>query len=138
MTIAICGSMDFADRMLDAAMQLENRGFTVLCPEDTRTVADHVVSRRTRAMLKKRRQLIRRHFRKIEASDAILVLNLEKNCLPGWVGANTFLEIGFAHVLGKKIYMLHPPPENSYIQDEMMGMEFELLMGSLDKIPKGG
>lgn len=138
MTIAICGSMDFADRMLDVAMYLENRGFTVLCPEDTRAVAERSVSRPARTRLKKQRQLIRRHFRKIEASDAILVLNLEKNSLPGWVGANTFLEIGFAHVLGKKIYMLHPPPENSYIQDEMMGMDFELLMGSLDKIPNGG
>jgi hypothetical protein len=43
---------------------------------------------------------------KIAKSDAILVLNFDDERGRGWIGANTFLEIGFAHVLGKKIFVV--------------------------------
>jgi hypothetical protein len=135
MVIAICGSMEFANRMLTVARELEAKGHTVLCPEDTESLAQHAVPRTLRARQKKERELIKKHYLKIKASDAILVLNFNKQGKPGWIGANTFLEIGFAHVLGRKIYLLNPPPDNPYIRDEIMSIEVETLLGSLDNIP---
>jgi len=47
----------------------------------------------------------RRYYEIIKECDAILVLNLEKNKIKNYIGGNTFLEMGFAHVLNKKIYL---------------------------------
>lgn len=46
--------------------------------------------------------LIREHFRNIDRSDAILVINYEKKGVPGYVGGNTFLEMGHAFSQGKR------------------------------------
>ena len=55
--------------------------------------------------------VIRDYYQKIDKSDCILVLNLTKNGIENYIGGNTFLEIGFAHVLGKKIYLYNNIPQ---------------------------
>jgi predicted RNA-binding protein with PUA domain len=65
--------------------------------------------------------------------DAILILNLEKNGIKGYIGGNTFLEMGFAHVLNKKIFLLNPISEMGY-EDEIVAMKPVILNGDLDKI----
>lgn len=78
--------------------------------------------------------LIRKHFEKIRESDAILVLNLTKNGVPYYIGANTFLEMGFAHVLGLRIFLLHQIPDNPYIRNETEAMRPTILYGNLSHI----
>lgn len=76
---------------------------------------------------------IREHFKKIEESDAILVLNYDKNGIPGYIGGNTFLEMGHAYGLGKKIYLMSPVPEMNY-SIEMHSMQPIVIDGELTKI----
>lgn len=57
---------------------------------------------------------MRQHFNLIEKSDAILVLNYEKNNIANYIGGNSFLEIGIAYYLKKTIYLLNPIPKISY------------------------
>ena len=51
---------------------------------------------------------IREFWRIMQGADAVLVLNIDKNGIKNYIGGNTFLEIGFAHVLDQKIFLLKP------------------------------
>lgn len=76
---------------------------------------------------------IREHFKKIENADAILVLNYEKKNVPGYIGGNTFLEMGHAFGLGKKIFLMNPVPSMNY-STEMHAMQPIVIDGDLTKI----
>ena len=77
--------------------------------------------------------LIRRYYKLIEASDAVLIVNAEKKGVSGYIGANTFLEIGFAHVLDKKIYLLNLPAPGSY-NDEIKEINPVIINGDYSLI----
>jgi hypothetical protein len=77
--------------------------------------------------------LIRGYFEKIKNSNAVLVINNDKNGITNYIGGNTFLEMGFAHALSKKIFLLHSVPEISY-KDEIIAMQPVVLDGDLTRI----
>jgi hypothetical protein len=79
------------------------------------------------------KDFIREHFRKIQEGDAILVLNYTKNDIPNYIGGNTFLEMGHAFGLGKKIFLMNPVPEMNY-SIEMHSMKPINIDGDLTKI----
>jgi nucleoside 2-deoxyribosyltransferase len=73
-------------------------------------------------------------FEKLKTSDALLVLNRsQKGGREDYISGSSFLEMGFAHALGKKIYLLQGMPEVTY-KDEIMAMHPVVLNGDLDKI----
>lgn len=53
--------------------------------------------------------------------------------MTNYVGGNTFLEMGFAHVLGKPIFMQFPIPDMGY-RDEMEAMNPRVINGDLAAI----
>jgi hypothetical protein len=61
-------------------------------------------------------------------------VNITKKDIENYVGANTFLEIGFAHYIEKKIYFLNPIPNQLYIIDELQTIEPIILNGDLGKL----
>ena len=67
------------------------------------------------------------------SSDAILVLNFDKKGIVNYIGGNTLMEIGFAHVNDKKVFLLNEVPEVSYT-DEILAMYDVILNGDLTKI----
>ena len=84
--------------------------------------------------------LIRGYYKEIKNSDAILVVNVERKGIKGYIGGNSFLEMGFAHVLNKPIYLLHEIPTVGY-RDEIEAMKpislndnFELIGEKIEKI----
>lgn len=86
------------------------------------------------ASVKKQYDFIRWYYNAIVDSDAILVLNFDKKEIKNYIGGNTLMEIGFAHVNNKKVFLLNPPPkEISYI-DEIEAMVDIILDGELEKI----
>lgn len=64
-----------------------------------------------------------------------MVVNTEKDRKINYMGGNTFLEMGFAHVLGKPMYVLNPIPDVSY-RDELEAMNLVVLNGNLGLIEK--
>ena len=73
-------------------------------------------------------------FDKLKKSDALLVVNNSlKNGRKNYISGSSFLEMGFAHALGKKIFLLQGIPELSY-KDEIMAMKPIILSGNLNKI----
>jgi len=134
MLITLCGSMDFADKMIAIGSILESKGHRILYPKNTFYFAQHHITKEEKAMRKKDEDLIRVHYDNIQRSDAILVLNFNKVDHKGWIGANSFLEMGFAHVLGKRIYLLNPAPLFAFFQEELTAMQFTVLNDDLTKI----
>lgn len=70
----------------------------------------------------------------MQGADAVLVLNYDKNGIMNYVGANTLMEIGFAHVLNQKIFMLNPIPEMAYCKSEIEAMKPIVINGNLENI----
>lgn len=69
----------------------------------------------------------------IKSGDAILVCNFDKNGIKNYIGGNTLMEIGFAHVNNKKIFLLNSIPDMSY-KDEIEAMEPTVINDDLSKI----
>ena len=134
MIIAICGSIKFFDQMLEVKNQLEQMGHNILIPVRAEGVDYWSENNAGRIEAKKKFKFISEHMDNIEKSDAILVVNLTKGDIENYIGANTFLEIGFAHHRGKKIYLLNAIPDQKYIEDEILTVEPIIINGDFTKI----
>ena len=129
MKIVICGSMKFSTDMLVVKAELELRGHEVTVPKGMEMYLsdnDTVES----AELKLQHDYIRYYHNKIFETDAILVLNKTKNDIENYIGGNTLMELGFAHVMHKKIYLLHPIPQMNY-SDEIIAVQPIVIHGDL-------
>jgi nucleoside 2-deoxyribosyltransferase len=136
MKIAVCGSMKFYEEIRAVKDTLEVLGHEAILPtgiENEIPVEARDVTEEEKVIAKIEYDFIREHFRKIDEADAILVLNFPKNNISGYIGGNTFLEMGHAFGLGKKIYLLNPVPEMNY-STEMHAMQPIILNGDLSAI----
>ncbi len=137
MTITICGSMKFHQEMRKVARDLKSQGHTVQLPKSIHLMDAegyvHPDDEDEKAQAKITHDFIRDHFRKIEQSEAILVLNYDKNGIQHYVGGNTFLEIGIAYWLRKQIYFLNAIPDVAY-KAEIVAMQPVVLNGNLSLI----
>jgi len=142
MKIAICASLDFNKEIGEIAEQLIKQGHEVLIPETSAMIFNGDISFEQIMKEKENGEIYERiidqdaikcHYLKIKESDAILVLNYDKKGINNYIGASTFLEIGFAHILGKKIFLLNDVPDMLH-KDEIRGMQPVVLRGDLSKI----
>lgn len=132
MKIAVCASMSAAAEMLAAKVQLEHAGHSVVLPANVEEHADVENTIENKAE-KMELDAIRAYYTVIDESDAVLVINKEKPGIPGYIGGNTLLEMGFAYVLRKPIYLLNSIPDMPYT-DEIEAMQPILLNGDLTSI----
>jgi hypothetical protein len=112
--------------------ELEHKGHSVDIPEGCKN--PELIGRGTNSEKiedKIKYDLIRKHFDTIKLNVAILVVNIEKNGVKGYIGGNTFLEMGFAHILNKKIFCLYPLPDLIYTS-ELIAMQPVILNGDLN------
>jgi nucleoside 2-deoxyribosyltransferase len=73
-------------------------------------------------------------FEKLKKSDALLIVNnSEKNGRKNYISGGSFLEMGFAHALGKKLFLLQGVPEVSF-KDEILAMKPVVLNGNVNNI----
>lgn len=92
--ITICGSLKFKNKMMEVAEQLALEGNCVITPVYP-TKDDYY---RTSKQIENLKQS---HFKKIELSDAIYVVNVNN-----YIGESTKLEIDFAKKNNKEIIYL--------------------------------
>jgi hypothetical protein len=74
--------------------------------------------------------VIRGYYEKMKDYDVVLVVNPEKKGIKGYIGGNTLIEMAFAHVLKKPLYVLHPLPEMPY-SSEILATQPVILDGDL-------
>lgn len=144
MKIVICGSVSLTKEIAQAQSWLEKAGHEVEIPYVSQLIlsgqipmAEFLAEKGRTGDLKYRHaapeDLIRRYYRLIKEADAVLILNADQKGVPGYIGGNTFLEMGFAHVLQKKIFVLQPLPEAAY-RDELLAMEPTVINNDLSLI----
>lgn len=140
-TIATCASVSFYEEVISIQHELEKMGFKVLVP-DLATEMERTNNYDKLAHYEKfdarqpsvKRKLMDDHFRKIEKSDAVLVINNRKHELDGYVGPNVLMEIMVGYYLKKPIYLLNPLPKELSAYDEIMALEPTILNGDLTKL----
>jgi nucleoside 2-deoxyribosyltransferase len=140
MKITILGSIAFRKEQVDIKnklKELDHEG--LICPD----MEDLALGRNPELLrlveedhgkVKKERGYIKWYYNSIVASDAVLVLNLNKNGQENYIGGNVLMEIGFAHVHGKKIFLYNPVPEYFSYAEEIKAMYDEIINGDLSKI----
>ena len=89
--ITLCGSLRFQKYMMRAAEEMALLGNCILTP----IYPTYETTERTEKQLE---MLKEEHFKKIELSDAILVINVDD-----YIGYSTNLEIEYAKKLNKEI-----------------------------------
>ncbi|MCX6717626.1 MAG: hypothetical protein NTU76_03060 [Candidatus Taylorbacteria bacterium] len=114
--ITICGSIAFHDEMIAVKNKLESMGHIVDLPPIEITLNDG-----SKMLVKKyyeirknsendgdgwiwdeKEKAMMAHFKKVEWSDVVLILNCDKNNIAGYIGGNTLMEMGLAFFLNKK------------------------------------
>ena len=128
--------MSFADKMLEAKDKLEAADHQVLVSS---FVANHIgmthAQSEAQALVEKANDdAMRVDFAKLHEVDAVLVLNYTKRGIENYVGGNTLMEMGLAHVLERKIFMLNPVPKIDYYQSEIEAMQPIILNGDLNLV----
>ncbi len=141
MKITICGSIKFAKDLVAIYRKLEENGHQPMMHEQMFGLADgtavqlaDVADGVENSEIKRKYDYIKFWHELIKNSDAILVCNLDKNGIKNYIGGNTLMEIGFAHVNDKKVFLLNPIPEEVSYTDEIKAMTDVVLNGDLSKL----
>ncbi|MCK5332314.1 hypothetical protein KAJ41_00425 [Candidatus Parcubacteria bacterium] len=149
MIITICSSVDFSPKIIEIKAELEKSGHQVNIPYFTQKIIDgevdygeymksketdggDILLRKTQSM-----DMIKRYWNFIKNSEAILVLNLSKKGVDGYIGGSTLMEMGFAYGHDKKIYLYNSIPQRSermHYVDEIIDMKPIVINGDLAKI----
>ena len=140
MKIVIIGSVKFRSEMVDFKNNLNEMGHEgIIHPviEDLAFNRNPELMKKideNHAQAKKEGGYIKWYHENIQNSDAVLVLNYDKNGIKNYIGGNTLMEMGFAHVNDKKVYLLNPVPEELSYSDEIKAMLDVVLNGDLNRI----
>ncbi len=144
MKIVICNSACYINEALEAKRKLEERGHEARTHPTRVKVRGEEVDVREYYKLRKngwddeieqlKCDLMKKHFDMIKESDAVLILNLDKDGKKNYMGGNSLLEMGLAFALNKKVFMLNPIPEDLSYTEEIKGMKPIVLNGDLGEI----
>src|SRR3989338_6692916 len=135
MKIFLCCSRYLYPKIPPIREQLENAGHLITLPNsyDNPGKEEAMKLEGAQAHVQWKSGMIRLQKEKVEANEAILVLNLEKNGMKNYIGGATFLEIFKAFELGRKIFLLNPIPD-SIFRDELLAIQPIVLDGEISKI----
>jgi len=131
----ICCSKIFYPQVRFIKIKLEKLGHKVTLPNSFKSplMEEEMKKEGSKRHRTWKARMIRLHRKKIEANDAILVLNLNRNSEKRYIGGATFLEIYEAFVLKRKIFLFCPAPDN-FLKDEILGMGAKVIYGDVAKI----
>lgn len=140
MKITVNGSCKNAQKLVEVYRELEKLGHEPMMHPLMFKIADGTAEELIAGMENDHAQEKRKHnFIKywhdlIVSGDAIVVVNVDKNGIKNYIGGNVLMEMGFAHVNNKKIFLLNPVPEELSYGDEIKAMCDVVLNGDLSKI----
>ena len=136
MRIGIIGSMQFTEEMVKIKEELIRLGHEAYLTDLHVPFIGKSWDEIEKIKIHQKNNLdaIREFWNIMQGGDAVLVLNLDKNGIKNYIGANTFLEMGFAHVLNQKIFVYNNLPEMDYPKTEMTAMKPIIINQDLTKI----
>lgn len=135
MKIFICASKHNYHLLEDIIRQLEDQGHEITPPNSYEDPLKEEELKRLspEKHITWKANMMRSDKEKIRKNDAVLIMNLEKNDQPNYIGGATFLEIYKAFDLEKKIFLYNPIPDCK-LRDEIIGMNPTLINQDLTLI----
>lgn len=133
MKIGVIGSMQYTEKMLELRDQLIKMGHDAFVT----TLADPFVGKtdeqkeKIKIHQKQNMDAIREFWRLMQGADAVLVANFDKHGIKNYIGGNTLMEIGFAHVLNQKVFLMNPIPDIPYYKTEIEAVKPIIINGNL-------
>ncbi len=131
--------MAFAKEMVAAKKELESRGHTVFVPHD---IEEHLknpdfvddLAGNVQHVIET--DIMRKCFELVAQSDAVLVLNLHRKGINGYIGTSTLMEIGLGYYLGKKLFLYNDIPHWDEVRwaHEITIMQPTIVHGDLSKV----
>jgi len=136
MKIGVIGSMQFAEKMVEVRDELKSLGHESYITSYASAFLNKTDAEKEKVKLeqKKTEDVVMEFWNLMQGGDAILVLNLDKHNIPNYVGGNALMEIGFAHVLGQKIFLWNQIPNQPYCQHEIESVHPTIINGDLSLI----
>ena len=139
MKIMIIGSMKFAEDMVKIKRQLDELGHEASIPVGTEPHLkdkDFVDNLDDNLEFCITNDIMRKNFQKVADNDAVLVLNYKRNNVEGYIGISALLEMGVAHYLRKKIFLIQHTPsfDDARWAHEVAIMQPTVIKGDLTKI----
>ena len=128
--------MQYTEKMLEARDELIKRGHNAFVTN----LADPFVGKTDEEKevikidQKNNFDAIREFWRLMQGADAVLVMNFDRHGIKNYIGGNTLMEIGFAHVLDQKIFLYNSIPEIPYYKSEIEAVKPVIINGDLTKI----
>ena len=136
MKIGVIGSMQHTEKMIELRDKLIKLGHDAYVT----SLADPFIGKtdqekeEIKIFQKNNKDAIRQFWRLMQGGNAVLVANYDKKGVKNYIGGNTFLEMGFAHILNQKIFILNPVPDIDIYKTEIEAMNPIILNGDLAKI----
>ncbi len=136
MKIGVVGSMQFTEKMIDLKDQLSKIGHKAFLTNLVTPFVGKTDEEKEKIKIdqKNNQDAIREFWKLMQGADAILVANYDKRGVKNYIGGNTLMEIGFAHVLNQKIFLLNPVPDIPYYKTEIEAVRPVIINGDLTRI----
>lgn len=135
MKIFVCTTKHNYDKLSPIISDLEEAGHIVTLPNsyDNPMMEEKVKKDNPSNHSKWKGNMLRLQIEKIVNNDAILVANFDKNGVKNYIGGATFLELFKAWELGRKIFLLNPPPDSN-LRDEILAFNPIIINGDFSLI----
>ena len=136
MKIGVIGSMQYTEKLLEARDELIKLGHNAFVTKLASSFVGKNMLEKERIKLDQKNNLdaIREFWYLMQEGDAVLVMNLDKNGIKNYIGGNTLMEIGFAHVLHQKVFLYNPIPEIPYYRSEIEAVKPVIINGDYSLI----
>ena len=128
--------MQFTERMIEARDELIKRGHDAFVTNLASPFIGKTDEEKEEIKIHQKNNLdaIREFWKLMQGGDAVLVMNFDKHGIKNYIGGNTLMEIGFAHVLDQKIFLLNSIPEMSYCKSEIEAVKPIIIDGDYSLI----
>jgi len=136
MKIGVVGSMQYTEKMIELRDKLNDMGHEAYVTTLSGPFIGKTDEEKEEIKIHQKNNLdaITEFWRLMQGGDAILVANFDKHGIKNYIGGNTLMEIGFAHVLKQKIYLLNPIPDIKFYKSEIEAVKPIIINDDLSKI----
>jgi len=136
MKVGVVGSMQYTEKMMELCEGLEKLGHEAYMSKFAAPFVGKSDEEKERIKLEQKYQqdAIREDCKWVKDMDVLLVANYDKHGIPNYIGGNAFIEMAYAHILGKPLFLINPIPEMPYYGTELVAMKPSVINGDLVKI----
>lgn len=136
MKIGVVGSMQYTEKMMGICDELKKLGHDACMSKFAAAFVGKTDEEKERIKLEQKynHDAIREDCKWVKDMDVLLVANYDKHGIAHYIGGNAFIEMAYAHILGKELYLVKPIPDMPYYGTEIIAMKPVVIDGVLERI----